>query len=526
MLSKKHHLLLWMSLVLLYGLTGFLYSRIPPSSDVMWQMQLARSVLHGGNYIQNFFETTPPLSFLILIPEVAVEKIGALSHATGIYTYIFLCTTITLLLSYPLIKKLIAKEDGAIATTFLIAIAFVCLVVPGSAFGQREHFFVLFSIPYFLLSACRLDNKWVHPLLALTIGLLGAIGFSIKPFFLASFILIESAVAIAAYQQKKYRFHPETGCVLIFLPIYLLVIDIFFKPYLSIVVPITMRFYYQSFATDSWIDFIKTPAVIFSIFPIIFYFLMRSKNPYQKLSTILFLALTGNFIAFLVQRINWYYHLLPAFSIAVLLNFFLLSVYLKTNRFIATRIAVSVFVCYYPLYFLVLHYLEAIIFWKKDVYPVVSFLRKTEQNREVYFFSTQATYFFSSLEIAGAHHQSRFEFLLWMRNYHNKQYVKQRTSQQKKDADYLTGLLAEDLIQHKPDLIFVDESTEIDYLHFLNKNTSFQTAWKKYYFLCSAEEKNMYHFNVYARAQSLHPNAIHYSLALNPSTAHCFSRIK
>lgn len=500
MLSGKQKIILWLALIVIYIATWAIQSHIILASDVYWQLQLARSVLHGGNYIHNFFETTPPLCFLILMPEILIEKIFPMSHFTGLTLYVFLCVALSLQLCYMLIKKFFQDKknynNNNIIVATIIALAFAFLILPLNGFGQREHFILMFCMPYFFLVACRIENKKVHSVLSLAVGILAAIGFSIKPFFLLSWILVECYSTYRQLQQKKYRMYPETISVIAFLPIYLLMIYIFFKPYLLTVVPITLRFYYQSINTPLMALLIATP-VLFVYICFIFYGATYKNNTEKTLSAILILATLGNLIAFLAQKASWYYHFLPAFSTAWVAAVLLLYIYIHNHRDWVLSLAVGIAVFYIPFYSSII-FCTNLIFTKKDTHSLVCFLHKTEYHREVYFLSATTPYLYSLISYAGAYHRSHFEFLLWMRNYENKNFMLHRTIQQKKDENYLISLLVHDIHQHRPDLIFVDRF-RIHYLHFLLKNNAFRSEWKKYHFLLSLKEKNMYEFNVYKR---------------------------
>ena len=288
-------------LAFIYIAAAIIQSQLLLASDVCWQMQLARSVLHGGNYVQNFFETTPPLCFIVLMPEIAIEKLLLVSPIMGVEIYVFLLASVSLWMCAALLKKLFFKDGGQTIPIFLLSLALVFLILPLNSFGQREHFFVLLCMPYFLLVACRLENKQVGILFSVIIGLCGAIGFSIKPFFLTAFILVECYAAWVLYAQKKYHLSLETLIVIAFQPIYLAIIYIFFKPYLFTVVPITARFYYQSFSHPWSSLFLQWPA-IFCLLCCLFFLFLYKKNPDKKFSTVLILAMMGNL--FSLQSVN------------------------------------------------------------------------------------------------------------------------------------------------------------------------------------------------------------------------------
>lgn len=504
--SKKQKIFFALALCCLYGIAWFAQTQLFFQPDVLWQLQLAHRVLRGGNYITDFFETTPPLGFIVLMPVMGIKKLLSLSPMISCISYIFLCASFSLWLCYCSIKKLFSSTENMLAMIVLLSIAVAYLIISAPVFGEREHFFVLFTFPYFLLSACRLHHQKINIVFALTVGLLGAIGFSIKPFFLAAFILTECYVAWSLHREKKYRTHPETVCVLAFLPLYLLTIYLFFKPYLFKIIPITLRFYYPSF-NSAWGNMAISAPIFICYVALLFYALTYKKNPHQKLSTIMAWALIGNLFAFFIQRINWFYHLLPAFSVAWVLSVFLWVDYLKNHRDKLMIGAVGLFLFFPPLYSIIeLYAISADN--QRAANPLICFLHKTAQHHGIYFLSAHTAYLLSAAYDARIQSPAHFEFLLWMRDYDNALFLKNRTPLMKKDADYLAGLVAEDLNDHQPNLVFVDvgyatieneQRRYIHYLHFLMQNRAFQKAWRQYHYVLSIRKKNQYHFDLYAR---------------------------
>src|SRR3990167_6396933 len=333
-LTKKQKLILWMGLLVVYGFAGFIQSQFLLSPDDLWLTQLAGIVLKGGNYVSNFFETTPPMAIFIYTPEILLEKMFFVPRIFGLLLYTFFCATALLFISYVLIKKILLTSQENLLVVMVLALSIMFLVLPAEAFSQREHFFLMLTTPYFLLLTCRLENKKINIALALFVGILGAIGFLIKPFFIVIFILLEVyAVLIfhAQHKEKKAYFRPEMLCVLIVLLGYLTVIAVFFNAYLSTIVPITLRFYYESFRA-TWFDSLVQVPVISCFSSYLIYFACYKNNPLKKLSLICVLVLTGDLIVYFIQNIPWYYHILPAFSISIFFNIFMLVLYIKHNH--------------------------------------------------------------------------------------------------------------------------------------------------------------------------------------------------
>jgi len=510
-LSKKQKLILLLGLLGVYGLAWFLQSEFLLPPDDLWLTQLADIVLHGGNYVSNFFETTPPMAIFIYAPEIYIEKIFSVTRITGLLVYTFFCATILLSISYLLIKKILSDSHGNLFVVILLSLSSIFLVLPLTAFAQREHFFLMLTTPYFLLLVCRLENKKINMTFALLIGTLGAIGFFIKPFFIIMFIALELYAAFISFAEKsgkKYYINPEAMTVFLFLVIYLIAIYAFFNAYLSTVVPIALRFYYESFRA-TWGDCLMQTPLISCFLSYLIFFVFYKRNPLKRLSAILILVLTGDMIVYFIQSIPWYYHLFPAFAISIFFNIFMLVVCIENNypRSVLLNFAAALFLFISPLYCMLILY--GVGASQKKAYQSLScFLHKTEFHQPVYILSAYPADFISAVSNANAYNRTRFEFLLWMRSYSKHQFLSKLSGQQKKDADHLTGWVANDLNQQKPKLIFVDtycgllnNGTKvcIDYLNFLTKNKNFLLAWRQYHFLMAIKKKGGYQFDVYER---------------------------
>ena len=91
----------------------------------------------------------------------------------------------------------------------------------------------------------------------------------------------------------------------------------------------------------------------------------------------LMLMLLGNFIIYISQQSNWLYHFLPEFSAAILCDVFLCATYIQHYRQREGTLAVTavtVFIFFYPLYFLSAEIAKNDRI-KKQFMPLVHFLK-------------------------------------------------------------------------------------------------------------------------------------------------------
>lgn len=531
MISLNRKIIFFSILIIIYTCAWVMQSHIFLKGDLSWQLHLAHSVLRGGNYISQFFEINPPLSIFLYMPEILLEKMLFVSRVIGLRLYIFLCATVSIYICYHLSKKAFSDKDVFQRFLFLLSLPIIYLILPVSEFGQRENLFVILTVPYFLLLACRLRNQFVSTSFSFSIGIMAAIGFCLKPFFLICFAFVEYYTIRKVFVKKrllnknnimKIIKRPEIIVIVFFILFYLLLIYFFFKPYLFSVLPIATTFYYQAFS-DSLRKLIISPVVLYCFMSYALYFYNYQSNKKQVVNTLFIFALTGCVMSYFMQKIAWYYHAIPLFSIATLMNVLLLTSSFEKARtktislFLSGLVSLCLFVFFFSI--IVLLYMNASR-QKKNMDSLVFFLHKTSLHKPIYFFSAHAAYMVSVFEHAGVQHASRLQFLFWMRNYYKKDILQKLTAEQKNDDVFFMTMLSDDVKKNKPELIFVDtfcaaidsgHCMRIQYLQFFNKKKDFQSIWRSYRFLTSIRKKNVYSFDIYV----FNKDYDHYTASLN-----------
>lgn len=511
-LTKNQKIFLIISLFCIYALAVLIQSTLIIKGDISWQMKLAGIVLAGGDYVKDFFEINPPLSIYLYMPAVEIQHYFSLSAFASIQIYIILLASFSLILCYPLMKKFFLIQHNLIGMTFILSLAFAYLVMPFTEFAQRENLLIIFTMPYFLLVAARLNHQPVSPFLAAVTGLAAALGFAIKPFFYLAFALVELYYLFSQPRNWRQLFawiRIETVCIILFALLYLLLIAIFYQSYLNVIVPLATRYYYKTFGYP-WQLVLLSPIILYCYSCIVLYFILYKNNPYKPLSTILLLAFIGFLACYFGQQIPWYYHLYPALVMCLILNIllFCIIIYQPRYRFADFLFALTLgfIIFYYPAQFLI-KYEKSGMEQKTTLMPLINYL-ETQQHQPIYFLSAKCAYFVSILEHANGQLASRFQFLSWMQHYFRIDLPQRTDNQQTQDEKYFTDMLAEDLNHFKPKLIFVDRfpyetflgtKMSLDYIGILTKNKNFRAAWEHYHYLKSLRSKDDYDFDVYQR---------------------------
>lgn len=472
----------------LISFTGLFYqSYILINWDVSWGLQLAQRTLAGGTYFKDFFETNPPLVLYLYMPAVIFAKYFSISSILAVRFYIFTLCFCSLLTSYLLIKKIFSEKDNTIAKIFYLTIAFVLLIVPMQNFGQREHLLLILTIPYLLLVTCRLQNEWLNPFYAISIGLFAGIGFIIKPFFLMTFVLVE--LYCLCYKRNLFSWvRAEVLSVLFVVIAYLAIIVIFYQNYLFEMIPLISRFFYHVMGSP-WNTVIFHPVVYFCCVAIV-YFFIEHNNKYKLLSTVLFISLLGYLFSYIIQRTEWANHYYPAFAISILIFTLLFSLaFFKTNGKLSDNlflILLGILIASYPIYNIIQEY-ESSLKNKISLTKIINVMKSDYGHNKIYFLSTDFNRIFPSIDYAHAVNASRFPMLF---------FVPGKTLLSSQNESFLVNMIMDDLAKNKPDLIFVDvkkyplcfTSKRFDYIKYFSSNARFPAIWKNYRYFTTVEQ--------------------------------------
>lgn len=329
-------------LVLIFAIAWLIQSSLLMNVDVSWLLEASKRMLAGGNYTNDYFENNPPWILYFNIPPILLSKFLLLKIAYSLRVYIFFLTIVSLILSYHLLQRIFINEDAYIIRFLMIVLAILFLIIPVSNFGQREHLLFVLTMPYFLLMTLRIKEHRINTYLALGVGYLAGLAFLLKPYFFIPLLLNESY-----YLLKKKRIlaclRTELITILSLLLIYTLLIFIRHNDYLHLITPFALRWCY--FGTKQpWSMMFNNLQSLFCCLPILFCIATHENNHYKDFTIIMALALIGYFLSFLIQRVCWFYHLLPAFCMASFIYLFVFCIFVNSvNKIKYTYILSALF---------------------------------------------------------------------------------------------------------------------------------------------------------------------------------------
>jgi hypothetical protein len=289
---------------------GILHAFTPLNHDTAYFVSLAGRLLDGGSFGRDIMDMNPPhVWWISAIP-------GWLARQTGLRPDIASTafTVATAALSLFAIARLITA-DGSVRMSrnlFLIFVSLLVLLFPGYDFGQREHWMVLFTLPYIVACGCRLNKLELSPLFGTVIGVAACLGFCIKPYFL----LVPAALEIwilVRLRRPSLAIRSETIAMVVAGFVYAALTVTYVRSYLETEVPTALLGYwsYRSPLKDVLLSalILLSPAAMLVA---IGYLTRRQNTQTPALAQVLAVAGLASLVAAIIQAKPWSYHFLPA----------------------------------------------------------------------------------------------------------------------------------------------------------------------------------------------------------------------
>lgn len=472
-------------LLLIFAAAWLLQVHLFLNGDVSYYLHAAQSLLAGGTYSQDFFNPNPPLSLFLYMPALLLSAIFKCSLLLSFRLYAFTLIALVLGVCFSLVQKLFSQEGPYFVGYVMAVLAAVFLLLPLYHFGQRDHLLVIFTLPYLLLVALRLEGRPKEALPSVPtqvfIGLLAGLGFALKPQFLLIPLLVE-----LYYLYRKTSFLSWCRAeVLAYLGLflYLALMMVFFYPdYLKVVIPFVMQYYYPSVGT-SWQDLVLYQPLLFCYAA----FLLASNN-------LLRVALLALMLTYFSQRTTFFYHALPALTLAV----FILSLSVIHYRRSHLKILMSVFLFAMLLPLLHQVYFKGIEYKEEVLGKMIGFMQTQQHPKTMMVMARWGSYGFPVADYIGSRPVQRFD-CLWP--------VVALSKQKGAGRDFFINMVTDDLERNRPDVVLVDsedhsfteDGAAFNYLVFFSENERFRKAWQDYRYQSSLDVYPRYKLDVYQR---------------------------
>ncbi len=488
------------SIILITWLAYFVQTKILFSPDVGYLLLAADQMLAGGHYAKAFFETNPPMILYLYFPVCLLAKHAAITIFTALRLYIISLSLISAALNFFLLKKLMKEQDKILIYFLFYTLLLTMLFLPLFVFGQREHVLLIVMLPYLFSAALALEKKSIPQSLALLIGLLAGVGFAIKPFFLAVPFLIELYFIVK--QRSLFAWVRTESIVILFVLVSYGVSLFMFQPeYIHIITPLLFHYYFPT-TRDPWSALLTLPNVLFCLSMIISYCFIHQYDRYPTLGRVLFLALIGMAIAFLIPQTPWYYHVLPAFGLSILLLAHLAGQIISgfLSIFLASLAGIILLFLPFNNCYQLLNYIHQL---KKQVPSTqinayFSQHQIPQAHRSITCFGVKTLDCFPLVYLTNSHYGSRYPAFWWFVGLRTLEKNGQLVAQIQ-NKNYFINIIADDLTRDHTQLVLINEKAfkeienkQFDIVHYLSENKKFREAWRHYHYVMTVYPYKIY----------------------------------
>lgn len=492
-LMKKNQLILPVAYLTIILFSLKIQSDLFMSWDVTYMLQAASKMLAGGSYTQDYFNPNPPMAFILYMPVNLISQWFNLNIYHVFIAYIYTIAAVSLYLTSRLAKSLFVNAQ--VANYFVLTLCIAYLITPLYELGQREHLVVMLIFPYLLLLALRANQYIPKAGQVYLAGVLAAIGFSIKPYFLLIFIAGE-LYSLAMQRTLKSMLRPEAVCIYAIVVTHILYTIVFHPDYYSVIMPTLMRRYYAAVGSrlESMLLF---PFIIATLITYLIVIYNKHNKSNKNIRTVLLLALTGFVLIYLLQQTTFYYHILPLAML--LLSILYLEIAEDVSRITCMIVAIPVILFSHDIYLCYLNYSG----FKGALSPLVEFLNENASKKPVMFMMTQVSVPFVAVAQAGNPVAQRFDCLWLAAGLANTQ----GSPHWNEDREFYTRMITEDVSRNKPSYVFIDvrmmkqyiNDYKFNYLTWLKLNNDFNEEWRHYKWKTTLAMSPVYILDVYER---------------------------
>ena len=324
--TESSNKLLFGVFLVLIVLASALHLSMSVNHDAAWLLHGTRNLVAGGAFGETVIDVNPPLAWWIAAPAVAIQKLTGVKLGLAFKLFVLLLVGASAWISERILASRFVNKGSAIEGLTKYLLAAICLLIAGYDFGQREYFMAVLAMPYVVLTGCRwrelhrnsvedgvqevgVKNQFGVALVLLA-SFPGAIGFCIKPHFLAIPIALELWLLVKSRNVLNFL-RIETLTIVVVGAVYLICVWVFAPNWLLEILPQAMTSYgaYSSPLSNVAIQYGKS-LLAPGAAVLLMFLLWQSRI--RPISTAFFVAGIGAAIAAIVQSKGWSYHILPA----------------------------------------------------------------------------------------------------------------------------------------------------------------------------------------------------------------------
>jgi hypothetical protein len=292
--------------LLLAGLCALAAGPAYANHDAAWYLYVGRRWLDGAALYRDAIDTNPPLIIWLSTLPVWIAGLGGWPATALFKGFVFVVAPASLFALRTIVRRAWPSREFILMTSA----AFAALPFVRGDFGQREHFAVLFTMPYVFAAAAPSWSAPAWPRWA--IGAAAGLGFAIKPHFLAAWLALEAA-AFAANGRGALR-RPELAGAVVACTLYAVAVAVLSPVYFEVANQVRQVYggLDSPFAVLLRLREVQLWLMAAALFAAVRW------PAADRLSPALFAAGTGFLIAALLQFKGWGYQLYPSRVFVVL----------------------------------------------------------------------------------------------------------------------------------------------------------------------------------------------------------------
>lgn len=459
------------------------YPQFWMSHDNSWYLVATRMFLEGKQLYTEIVEINPPLAFYETVPALVLADLTGLNDTTAYQLWVIAISALSCVLQW----QVLARSDlGPQArAVFLYSGVVGLFILPIHEFGQREHWLLIFALPYFYHLILRQHFPREQKAWAIIIGIIASFGLCLKPYFL----MIPAALVIPGSFREFFSrvMDPSNLAVAFGALVYLAFILQVHPEYVNEVVPTAVQVY-SSFGDPAHIVLMQ--GEVLGVLALIL-LISWGGLPSDMISWRIIFALIGAILCYLIQFKGWNYQLIPASFFMVLTSVWLVY---KKRAIISRDIAQPT---------LALMVLMSSLGTQIVAGPVPhgsksSFVaRIKEPNERILVLSTNVSAAFPFVNMVGGVWTSRYP-AQWEVPGAVVKLARTDCDEERSVCDSLAQILAnsrsamvEDFLMNQPEAVFIDdrenksyfEGQPFDYIEFMRSEPGFSEAWDHYRFV-------------------------------------------
>ena len=297
-------------IILLASLYG--HMRIGPNNDHIIQLNQAASMLNGGTPYTDFSDVNTPLTYLLYAIPAWFSSLTNLSSAICLWLFTYALEAVSLICSYRILRASGLSALSNLATLLTLALALTTISFQHQVFGDREQLALILVTPWLLLYSPIVQQNRIPHRWRLTVALLAAFSFALKPYFLFFYI----TTLIAKYLQKRPMDWLAHSVIATMLATYAMLIALFFPAYYFETLPL-LWYTYDASCWSFTMRFQAFSSMFYHYWPILFFSALALLFPRAELNKqLLYLAglIAAAAIAFLAGQ-GWYFTQYPLIAL-------------------------------------------------------------------------------------------------------------------------------------------------------------------------------------------------------------------